>query len=288
MDKETQLRLERGREYYANREYDKAEPYLLKVAESESGFADVMNMLGIIYHDRGQVALAQEYFEKALRLNPRYTEAALNLSVAYNEQGMYAEAKTVHDHATDFSPRQDNDIEPYARGKLTNMHAKLGHAYLDLQMFDNAIEQYQTALKLSPDFADIHTQLGQLYRDAGQQDQAVKVLETVKEKHPDYTPALISLGVTYFSKGDKKAAKRQWQSIIDKDPENQTAGMYLRMVKQMLAQEEADAEGIHLEVDESTSKKETQTPQEETSFSFEGEQAAVKSVAPAFLDDKKD
>jgi len=288
MDKETQLRLERGREYYANREYDKAEPYLLKVAESESGFADVMNMLGIIYHDRGQVSLAQEYFEKALRLNPRYTEAALNLSVAYNEQGMYAKAKTVHDHATDFSPRQDNDIEPYARGKLTNMHAELGHAYLDLQMFDNAIEQYQTALKLSPDFADIHTQLGQLYRDAGQQDQAVTVLETVKEKHPEYTPALISLGVTYFSKGDKKAAEKQWQSIIDRDPDNRTAGMYLRMVKQMLAQEEADAEGIHLEVDESSSKKTIQTPQEETSFSFEGEQAAVESVVPSFLSDKKD
>ncbi len=68
MDKKTLQRLERGREHYKNREYSKAEPYLLKVAQEETGFADIMNMLGVIYHDRGQVALAQEYFEKSMKV----------------------------------------------------------------------------------------------------------------------------------------------------------------------------------------------------------------------------
>ena len=81
MDKEILHLLERGREHYENREYDKAEAYLLKVAENQDGFADVMNMLGVIYHDKGQVGSAQEYFEKALRINPKYTEAALNLAL---------------------------------------------------------------------------------------------------------------------------------------------------------------------------------------------------------------
>ena len=87
MDKETLAKLDRGRDYYDNREYDKAEPLLLEVAESQAGFADVMNMLGVIYHDRGEVGRAQEYFEKALRLNPRYTEAALNLAVKHQGEG---------------------------------------------------------------------------------------------------------------------------------------------------------------------------------------------------------
>ena len=95
MDKETHRRLEKGREHYENREYDKAEAYLLKVVEAEDSFADVMNMLGVIYHDKGQVAFAQEYFEKALRINPHYTEAALNLAVTYNEQGRYNQANQI-------------------------------------------------------------------------------------------------------------------------------------------------------------------------------------------------
>ena len=129
MDKDTLRRLERGREHYENREYDRAEPYLVKVAQVEEGFADVMNMLGVIYHDRGQVAMAQEYFEKALRINPRYTEAALNLAVTYNEQGMYDKAKRIHEHATSLAPQEEREIEPFARGKLSNMHADLGRAF---------------------------------------------------------------------------------------------------------------------------------------------------------------
>ena len=35
---------------------------------------------------------AEEAFENALRLNPRYTEAALNLSVTYNDRGKYERA----------------------------------------------------------------------------------------------------------------------------------------------------------------------------------------------------
>ena len=55
MDKETLQQLESGREHYDNREYDKAEEYLLKVAKVQNNFADVMNMLGVINHDKGEV-----------------------------------------------------------------------------------------------------------------------------------------------------------------------------------------------------------------------------------------
>ena len=117
MDKEMMRRLEKGREHYENREYDKAEAYLLKVAESEVNYADVANMLGVIYHDKGQVAMAQEYFEKALRINPKYTEAALNLAVTYNEQGRYTQAKQIYTHVTSLNTGKKKEIERQKRGR---------------------------------------------------------------------------------------------------------------------------------------------------------------------------
>jgi tetratricopeptide (TPR) repeat protein len=275
MDKETLMRLERGREYYANREYEKAEPYLLKVAETEAGFADVMNMLGVIYHDRGQVALARDYFEKALAINPRYTEAALNLTVTYNEQGLYDEARRVHEHAT-AQTTEGKQIEPFARGKLSNMHADLGQAYAELNMYDKAIAEYREALDLSPGFADVRTRLGQLLKDCGRLDDAQAEFERVKRDRSGYVPARISLGATYFAKNDRHAARKEWADVIALDPENRTARMYLRMVDQLLAQDEASAAGMNLEVDTSTQPAQrTSAEPGELDFSFDGERSSV-------------
>ncbi len=283
MDKETLLRLERGREHYQNKEYSKAEPYLVKVAQEESGFADVMNMLGVIYHDRGQVALAQEYFEKSLRINPRYTEAALNLAVTYNEQGMYEEARRIHEHATSLQPSASKEIEPYARGKLTNMHADLGQAYAELQMHEKAINEYRTALDLSPDFIDIRTRLAQLLRDAGHMDDAIGEFEKVKAKNESYVPARVSLGAAHFARGDKAAAKDEWARVLEIDPENRTAGMYLRMVEQMIAQAEAEEAGVHLEVEEprAASSEDSNDEKDELDFSFDGQRSSVAPAPPS-------
>ena len=59
MNKETQMHLDRGREFYATREFDKAEPHLLAAAQQLNNFADVMNMLGVINHDVVGAAIDQ-------------------------------------------------------------------------------------------------------------------------------------------------------------------------------------------------------------------------------------
>jgi tetratricopeptide (TPR) repeat protein len=264
MDKETLRRLEKGREHYENREFDKAEAYLLKVAEAEEGFADVMNMLGVIYHDKGQVAHAQEYFEKALRLNPRYTEAALNLAVTYNEQGRYAQAKQIHAHVTALRADKRKGMDPFARGKLANMHADLGRAYAELQQLDQAADQYREALALCPDFVDIRTRLGQILRDAGNLEGACEEFERVKVQKAEYLPARISLGVTYFALDDRDLARKEWEAVLERDPDNKTAGMYLKMVEQLLAQEEAEEAGIPLDVEQPPSR--VPPPEEDLDF----------------------
>jgi tetratricopeptide (TPR) repeat protein len=277
MDKETLRQLEAGREFYENREYDKAEELLLKVAESESGFADVMNMLGVIYHEKGAVDVAQDFFEKAMALNPKYTEAALNLAVTYNEQGQYDEAKKIFRLVSSLKGTRKKSIEPFARGKLANMHASLGRAYAELQLMESAMDQYREALQLCPDFVDIRTRLGQLLRDVGDIEGACDEFEKVKVQKPDYLPARISLGVTYFALGNRELAKNEWQAALSRDPNNKTAGMYLRMVDQMLAQEEAIDAGVHLEVENQEAPEKSARPSDsgELNFSFNGQTASV-------------
>lgn len=250
MDKDTASQIELGRELYQNGEFEKAEPILRRIVESNPGFADMMNMLGVIYHNRGDLEMAKKHFEDALRINPRYTEAALNLVVTYNDLGKFEDSKIVFDHVMSFSGGSKGVVEPFARGKLANMHADLGRAYGDVGLFDDAIDQYRHALKLCPGFIDLRTRLAQVYQDAGHIQEAIQELETVKELRPTYLPGRLALGVAYFSLGDKETARKEWEAILEQDEKHLTAHMYLRMINQVLAQEEAAAQGMPVEVEE--------------------------------------
>src|SRR5258708_13041569 len=92
MDEHTKQLLLLGREHYERREIEKAEPMLRQVLEKEDRLADVHDMLGVICHTRGNFAQAERHFERALSINPAYTEAALNLAVTYNDPGKYEAA----------------------------------------------------------------------------------------------------------------------------------------------------------------------------------------------------
>src|SRR3954467_1653972 len=89
MDDNLKALLDQGREKYQSRDFVSAEKLLEAVRSSAPEFADVHNMLGMIFHDQGKFGKALESFQEALKINPAYTEARLNLAVTYNDLGMY-------------------------------------------------------------------------------------------------------------------------------------------------------------------------------------------------------
>src|SRR3569832_2716398 len=117
MDDGARERLPRGREHYKAGEYDQAEPYLAELAAGDAPFADVCDMLGVIYNQQGRMQEAQEMFERALAINPNYTEAALNLAVTYNDVGKYKEANALSARIIELSKHAPRQLAPFARGK---------------------------------------------------------------------------------------------------------------------------------------------------------------------------
>jgi len=276
MDKDIVLKLKKGREHYAAKEYDKAEAYLIKVMDAGIRFPDVMNMLGVIYHGQGRLAMAESLFEQALTTNPYYVEAALNLAVTYNELGQYGKSKALYRHISDIKEAKPDKIEPFARGKIANMHAHLAKAYIDAGDPFKAIEQYHCALELCPDFADIRTKLGQILRDVGRLEEACDELEKAKISRPNYLPARISLGVTYLALNNQELAKSEWKAVLEADPDNTAAELYLRVTEQILAQEEALEVGVVLEV--TKPPLEAQNNSDDLSFTYNGETSRLSSL----------
>jgi tetratricopeptide (TPR) repeat protein len=233
MDDDLRQLMNAGRKHFEAGEYTEAETCITRVLHQESGFADLLNMLGVIYHDQGRSEEAEKAFEKALAINPNYTDAALNLSITYNDRGKYAEAREIYSRAINNSyqsEEQEEGLDPFARGKISNMHSELGDAYYGLGRFADAVREFERALDLSPEFVDIRTKLGHVYRDMGRAEEALVHYRQVKEEKANYLPARLALGVTLFSLERKQEAIAEWQECVSLAPTDKRAATYLRMV----------------------------------------------------------
>jgi tetratricopeptide (TPR) repeat protein len=230
MDERLKQLLILGREHYAKREFDKAEPMLREVLEHTDRFADVHDMLGVIAHSRGNFIAAERHFERALAINPSYTEAALNLAVTYNDRGKYEAAREVYARIKGRPSGTMDGLDPFARGKLANMHADIGQAYADAGLPREAITEYEKAVSLCPHFADLRTKLGTLLRQVNELSHARDEYEKAVEARPSYVPARVLLGVTLLSMGQLDAAEEQWKKALEIDKESTSAKMYLRML----------------------------------------------------------
>jgi len=227
MDDKLKQAIALGREHYEKRDYDKAERYLTQVIAEAHGFADIHNMMGVIHHDRGRLEEARDAFRAALDINPSYTEAALNLAVTYNDLGQYEDALEVYRSVTGVGDTPSMD--PYARGKIANLHAELAQAYLDVGLPNESVQEYRNAVRLCPHFADLRVRLANVYRQMGDLSAARYELAEAIRVRPTYIPARIALGVVLLMGGQRRQAVTEWEEALKLEPDNKSAQMYLRM-----------------------------------------------------------
>jgi tetratricopeptide (TPR) repeat protein len=120
-------------------------------------------------------------------------------------------------------------LDPFARGKIANMHAEVAQAYADAGLLHDAITEYERAVRLCPQFADLRTKLGTLLRETNDLGRSREQYEAAVEARPNYTAARIQLGVTLLALGETDAAAEQWRRVLELDPDNVPARMYLRV-----------------------------------------------------------
>jgi tetratricopeptide (TPR) repeat protein len=231
MSKGWQHNYDSGRKAFDDRKYDLALKCLEKAAIEKNDYADVFNMLGFIYYYNGRFNDAILAFEKALSINPGYTEASLSLSVVYNEIGMFDKGRAAYKMAKTSRKDAATYLDPYVKGRVANMHSALGAIYKDLGLYGEAIGEFKKALALRPEFIDIKTELGVAYRDSRDFDNAVRELSEAIRLNGDYVMSRIQLGLTYYTMGRSELAKDEWLKVIETHPEDKMARMYMTLLQ---------------------------------------------------------
>lgn len=227
MSNEARSLVEQGKVFYINQNYKKAEACFRKAVAGNRDFADVYNYLGLIAHDQTRYVDAIEAFEKALKINPRYTEALLNLSILYNDMGEYEKAKKLVKRSREDAKKRGAAIDPFIRSKLANKHADVGDLYHGVGVFDMAVSEYRKALELEEGYADIRTKLAVCLRELGKKADALAELKKAVQLSPEYADAQVQMGITYYSMGKTADARKVWKAASRKFPQNKALKMYL-------------------------------------------------------------
>src|SRR5579885_2101636 len=122
--------------------------------------AVILNKTGIAYHQMLQFDTARRYYEKAIKLNPKYAEALNNLGTIYYANKKYRRATSYYRRALKLTP------------DAASIYSNLGTAYFARKKYKQAAEAYQTALSLDPEVFERRSSYGVLLQERNVEERA--------------------------------------------------------------------------------------------------------------------
>ena len=99
----------------------------------------------------------------------------------------------------------------------------LANTYRELGQIDKALENYQNALKFNPNLWQSYQNIAAIYFEQKQYGKAQENIQQAIQINPKNINLYINLGVVYLIMGEKEKAKEVFNLVLSADPQNQMA-----------------------------------------------------------------
>ncbi len=118
------------------------------------------NKIGIAYHQMLNLEAARKNYEKAYKLNPKYSEAINNLGTVYYARKSFRRSISYYKRALVLTPNS------------ASIHSNLGTAYFARKKYDLAMASYQRAVELDPEVFEHRSSAGVLLQERSVTERA--------------------------------------------------------------------------------------------------------------------
>jgi tetratricopeptide (TPR) repeat protein len=100
------------------------------------------------------------------------------------------------------------------------VYSNRGTAHLNMEEYDQAIQNYDKAIELNPNLAIAYNNRGNAYEDKGEYDRAIQDYDKAIELNPNLAIVYNCRGNVYVDKGKYDQAIQDYNKAIELDPEN--------------------------------------------------------------------
>ena len=197
-------------------------------------------------YNKNHLNFSIQLFQKALELDPRYSDALAGLGQAYATYYQLFERNTsLLDKAIEFSLKAIM-YDP----ALPEAYAALGFAYYNKEQFEEGIEAAKKAIELDANNFLGYWILGRIYVSLDKAEDSISLFKKVIEINPDFYSIYGDLQIAYGQLGEKEKYKEilneglhVYSKYLSKHPDDARGHMYFAVdLAQAGEEEKAKAE----------------------------------------------
>lgn len=175
----------------------------------QPNFAEVRANIGSMYFKMGRLSEAIAHYQQAISLSPNLAGAHWNLGKVYHKAGNTEAAIACF--------KRTSELNPQLVG--ADFHFNLGNRLLSQGKRDEAVESYEKAIAIKPDWAEAYANIGSARSQQGNIDAAITHYQKALALKPELAVLNYNLGNSFLQLYNYEAGITHYRKALEVNPE---------------------------------------------------------------------
>ena len=153
-------------------------------------------------------------------ISESHLKSLIQDAVQKHQLGQLDEAKFLYKQVLQIQPQSLDEQDLWSDRYYPIAVSNLGTIFEQKGELESAIEYYEKALKLKPDYGEVYYNLGNVFLQQGKLEAAIDSYKQALKIQPDYPQSHNNLGHVFQLQGTLEAAIESYQQALKIQPEN--------------------------------------------------------------------
>jgi tetratricopeptide (TPR) repeat protein len=222
-------------ELHRQNRLDEAEKLYRKLLALDNGNADVFNLLGALFLQKGKPQKAATFLKKAIAQAPKNASFHSNLAKAQLSSNEIDKAIEAYERSLELEPDSEENLNSLGalyleKGEvdkalnsfenalktnptLAEAYFNQGNALSFQRNYKEAIESYEKAISLKQDYFKAHNNKGNALKELGLFDDAIESYQKALTLKPDFYDAYLNIGNAFSAAGAPEKALEYYEKM---------------------------------------------------------------------------